>query len=111
MRIESLAPETFVPKWKKNQDLPENEQMKVTVQFPSSEEYEPYGSQAGKPVDAIGVVKKFTKQIDAFEIVGKVVTTGEELVSQPHYLVSGLVTEIFLYIAAGSEIGAEREKN
>lgn len=111
MRIESLAPETFVPKAMGNKDLPETEQFRVTVRFPTSEEYEPYAGQSIRQADAIGLVKKFTTKVENLEIGGEPIVDGATLVDQRRHVVAELVSEIFLYLVSGNEIGVYREKN
>ncbi len=112
MRISSLAPETFTPNWKENQDLPPKEQIQVTVRFPSAQEFEPYGGDLDlKKTDAIGMVRDFTEKITNFEILDQKIVDGTTLVECRKNVVSGLITEIFLYILSGTELGEKREKN
>ena len=94
-----------------NKEPPEAEQIQVTVQFPDVEQYEMFGAGEGKRLDAVGLVKKFTTRIENFEVGDHAVTNGEELCSQRKHAVAGLVSEIYLYMVRGTELGATREKN
>lgn len=109
--ISSLAPTTFTPMWKGNRDLPEAERMTVEIQFPTAEEWEPFAAESIGKMDAIAVVKRFTTKISNLEIAGEKVETAEQLVAQRKYLVGDLISELFLYIVAGTELQGDRSKN
>ena len=111
MKISTLAPETFVPKWNGNRDLPEAEQIQVTVSFPTIEEFESYGGDVGRKTDAVGLVKACTPKITNLEVADTEITDGEILCSQRKHAVAGLVSEIFLYLIRGTQLGEEQEKN
>jgi hypothetical protein len=111
MKTSSTTPETFVPKWNGNQDLPKDQQIKVTVTFPTGKEYEPYDLGPGRIPKQTALVEAFVTRIDNYEHNGRPITNGRELCECEAVVVYGLVTEIFLYIWRGVALGEEREKN
>lgn len=107
----SLSPETFIPTWQENRNLPPEEQISVTVKFPTSEEWEPFKARKVDDLDAIGIIKQFVVEVRNFTVAGNVVRTGEELVQQRRQVVSGLVAEILLYIVLGADLTEGQGKN
>lgn len=109
--IASLAPTTFVPHWRGNRELPEAEQVKAEVRFPTVEEWEPYAAESVGKMDAIAVVKAFTTKIENLTIGEEKIETAADLVRQRKHVVGDLISELFLYIVAGTELQGDRSKN
>ncbi|MFW5777393.1 MAG: hypothetical protein ACOCZB_08930, partial [Spirochaetota bacterium] len=59
MKTSSTAPETFRPKWRGNLELPEEEQIKVTVTHPTVKEYEPFDRGPGRIPAPTAIVERF----------------------------------------------------
>ena len=111
MKTSSTTPQTFTPKWNGNQDLPESEQIRATVKFPTGKEYEAFDLGPGRMPKQTALVEAFTPSIENYEHNGVPITNGAELVQCDAKDVYGLVTEIFLYLWKGITLGEEREKN
>jgi hypothetical protein len=111
MRTSSQTPVTFVPKWNGNQELPENEQIRVTVKFPTAKEFEPFDLGPGRMPKQTALVEAFVPKIENYYHNDQPVESGEALVACEAKEVYQLVAEIFLYLWRGISLGEEREKN
>lgn len=66
---------TFTPDLKWNKELPESEQVRVTVDLPTIEEYDKHAGPNGPKPELL----KNRVKIENLSVNGKAITTGEEL--------------------------------
>jgi hypothetical protein len=62
-------------------------------------------------VDGAAVVKTFCTAIENLSVEDRPVKDGATLVAQRKYLFPELIAEIFIYIAAGTELSDGQSKN
>ena len=110
MELKSKLSGILIPKFNRNRELPEVEQVAVHIKYPTSEEYE---RLAGGKTGAIALVRECVPEnaIKNLAHNGNPVTNGRELVRQVRGLLSDLIVEIYTDIITANRLTEDEEKN
>jgi len=108
MKLESKLRETYIPKFNKNRELPEDEQVIVTLKYPEIEEFE---EVAGTPAMTVKLLRKCVVKIERLEHNGEMIIDGTMLLKQVRGELSELSTELYLKIITANRVSEEEEKN
>lgn len=112
MNIRTTGTTLFVPAWNGNRDLPEIEQIKVRVKFPTTAEFEPFAGARTTDLDVPGMVRHCTVGIANLVIDEKPIENGKQLIDEtPRAVVRDLVNEVAMHIMTGCKIEEADEKN
>lgn len=108
MRVESKLRETYIPEFNGNKDLPEDEQVVVTLKYPSLEEFEEI---AGMQMMSVKLLKKCVVKIERLQHNDDEITDGTMLLKQVKGELSELSNELYLKILTANRISEDEEKN
>lgn len=112
MNIRTTAPTLYIPRWRGNQELPDSEQIKARVKFPTTAEFEPFAGTTANDLDVPGIVRSFVVGIAGLTIDGEPIESGKHLVDQAkRAVVRDLVNELAMHILTGCRIEEPDEKN
>ena len=105
MKITSVLTETYVPEWKGNRKLPEEDRVTTTIVYPTIEEFEPIAG------DAIAIVRRHVTAIRNLRNNDEPILDGATLVAAPKYAFGGLTAELYKRVINGSVIPEDEVKN
>jgi len=108
MKVESKLREEYIPKFNRNRDLPEDEQVVVTLRYPSLEEFE---ELAGTSAMTVKLLQKCVVKIERLEHNGEPVVDGVALLKQVRGKLADLSSELYLKILTANRVSEEEEKN
>lgn len=108
MQVESKLRETYVPEFNKNKELPEDEQVIVTLKYPTLEEFE---ELAGTATMSVKLLKKCVVKIEHLRHNGDEITDGTMLLKQVRGELAELSNELYLKILTANRISENEEKN
>ena len=123
MKLTGKLSETYLPKFLKNQGLPETDQIKITIKHPSQGERELLSSdirylQSDRGTE-IQVKTKHKELIESCVVslinleteMDGVISTGKALMQARDPRLSALIDELVVHIKANNELSEDSEKN
>lgn len=110
MIITSKVRREYIPEAYGNKKLPPEDQIRVILDHPNSEEWEAYSTARG--FAGTRIIKDRVKSITNLTVDEKQILTGEDLVTVPRRAdVHDLVSELVLVFLNGRGLTEDQEKN
>lgn len=123
MKLTTKTSDVLIPAWNGNKDLPEKDQVKVHITFPTNKErenisqieYKTGGESYLFKYDSDRVIGKCVTKIENLvdEVDGKEksIKDGEQLLASRNKVLSGLIQEIAVAVLKADDIDEVVEKN